>query len=299
MMSGALPLLLVITPVSLLLEELTCVLLSWWLVDVMMLPGVLLVKVEVRLSKNIGGQYCLKQTMKNEETNCTREMYALKIHLPYNKHNTVASGTSPVHAEQGEFFLPPPNLLVWAFTGTLGNTTMTTIRTSQHSVQMETCNEQCPSRVHTGIGTTGISTTCVLMTTITAPSRVVQVNTAEGGDTIQRDVNGLWTELFSKAKCSVLLLITEILGTQSRYTQGTDWEQLCREGLEVLSDEKQCAPAVQKSQSCWTASKGGQQVKGDDCHFLLCSPESFRLSTTLVREAVFPSWRLLTVCVRI
>lgn len=78
----------------------------------MMLPGVLLVKVEVRLSKNIGGQYCLKQTMKNEETNCTREMYALKIHLPYNKHNTVASGTSPVHAEQGEFFLPPPNLLV-------------------------------------------------------------------------------------------------------------------------------------------------------------------------------------------
>jgi len=52
----------------------------------MMLPGVLLVKVEVRLSKNIGGQYCLKQTMKNEETNCTREMYALKIHLPYNEH---------------------------------------------------------------------------------------------------------------------------------------------------------------------------------------------------------------------
>lgn len=33
-------------------------LLSWWLVEVMMLPGVLLVKVEVRLSKNIGGQYC-------------------------------------------------------------------------------------------------------------------------------------------------------------------------------------------------------------------------------------------------
>lgn len=181
MMSGALPLLLVITPVSLLLEELTCVLLSWWLVDVMMLPGVLLVKVEVRLSKNIGGQYCLKQTMKNEETNCTREMYALKIHLPYNKHNTVASGTSPVHAEQGEFFLPPPNLLVWAFTGTLGNTTMTTIRTSQHSVQMETCNEQCPSRVHTGIGTTGISTTCVLMTRITAPSRVVQVTQPKEG----------------------------------------------------------------------------------------------------------------------
>lgn len=61
MMSGALPLLLVITPVLLLLEELTCVLLSWWLVDVMMLPGMLLVKVEVRLSKNIGEQYCLKQ----------------------------------------------------------------------------------------------------------------------------------------------------------------------------------------------------------------------------------------------
>ncbi|KAJ7422480.1 hypothetical protein BTVI_13921 [Pitangus sulphuratus] len=70
MMSGALPpLLLVITPASALPEELTSVLLSCWLVEVMMLPGVLLVKVEVRLSKNIGGQYCLKQTMKSEETN--------------------------------------------------------------------------------------------------------------------------------------------------------------------------------------------------------------------------------------
>lgn len=58
MMSGALPPLLVMTPASARPEELTCVLLSWWLVEVMMLPGVLLVKVEVRLSKNIGGQYC-------------------------------------------------------------------------------------------------------------------------------------------------------------------------------------------------------------------------------------------------
>lgn len=95
MMSGALPPLLVITPASARLEELTCVLLAWWLVDVMMLPGVLLVRVEVRLSKNIGGQYCLKQTTKNEETNCTREMYALKIHLPYDKHKT-----SLPHAQQ-------------------------------------------------------------------------------------------------------------------------------------------------------------------------------------------------------
>lgn len=75
MMSGALPPppLLVMTPASARPEEeLTCVLLSWWLVEVMMLPGVLLVKVEVRLSKNIGGQYCLKQTTKSQETNCTR-----------------------------------------------------------------------------------------------------------------------------------------------------------------------------------------------------------------------------------
>lgn len=90
MMSGALPPLLVMTPASARPEEelTTCVLLSWWLVEVMMLPGVLLVKVEVRLSKNIGGQYCLKQTTKSEETNCTREMYALKIHLPHTQQAT-------------------------------------------------------------------------------------------------------------------------------------------------------------------------------------------------------------------
>lgn len=94
MMSGAPPPLLVMTPASARPEELTCVLLSWWLVEVMMLPGVLLVKVEVRLSKNIGGQYCLKQTTKSEETNCTREMYALKIHLPHTTSTKrVPSGT--------------------------------------------------------------------------------------------------------------------------------------------------------------------------------------------------------------
>lgn len=85
----------------------------------------------------------------------------------------------------------------------------------------------------------------------------------------------------------------------TRYRQRMDWEQRCREGLGVLSHEKQSAPAAQKSWSSWTASKGGQQVKGDDCHFLFCSHENSRLSTTLVREAVFPSWRLSTICVRI
>lgn len=62
MMSGMLLPLLVMTPVSLLLlDELTWVVLSWGLVVVT--DVLLAVKGEVRLSKNIGGQYCLKQTM--------------------------------------------------------------------------------------------------------------------------------------------------------------------------------------------------------------------------------------------
>lgn len=70
--------LLVMTPVSLLLlDELTWVLLSWGLVVVT--DALLAVKGEVRLSKNIGGQYCLKQTMMRMRTRL-HWLYIKRLH---------------------------------------------------------------------------------------------------------------------------------------------------------------------------------------------------------------------------